>query len=540
MRAVIYARYSSDLQREASIEDQLSLCGDRAQREGWTIIGTYTDRAISGADITNRSGINALLADARAGRFDIVVSEALDRISRDQEDIAGIYKRLRHSEVSMFTLAEGQVDELHIGLKGTMNALFLKDLASKIRRGQRGRIKSGFSAGGLSYGYQVVRELSEEGNLIRGKRCVKQEEAAVVLRIYAEYAGGKSPRKIAADLNREGIPAPRGGQWNASTINGHRGRRNGILQNELYKGLLTHNRIRMVRDPDTGKRVSRNNPTSDWISVEVPELRIVSDELWEHVQAIKARYGSQAAHKCRRAKRLLSGLLSCGECSGAFTLVRPGKYGCATHREKGTCTNSRQISVDQLERRVLSGIKKHLLDPELLTEFVHEFHSELKRLQKASTEASSHTEKKLDQLKQKIERIVVAIAEGTDTPALRQALLRLEGEKTELEKIAFVSRRPILIEAQPNLKKLFSRKVERLEETLNSESEVRTKAVTILRTLIDEIVLHPGDERGKMSIEVYGEPSALFLLANDAPAAADNWMIKVVAEEGLEPPTRGL
>ena len=83
-----------------------------------------------------------------------------------------------------------------------------------------------------------------------------------------------------------------------------------------------------------------------------------------------------------------------------------------------------------------------------------------KRLQKASTEASSHTEKKLDQLKQKIERIVVAIAEGTDTPALRQALLRLEGEKTELEKTAFVSRRPILIEAQPNLKKLFSRKVE--------------------------------------------------------------------------------
>jgi site-specific DNA recombinase len=192
--------------------------------------------------------------------------------------------------------------------------------------------------------------------------------------------------------------------------------------------------------------------------------------------------------------------------------------------------------VDQLERRVLSGIKKHLLDPELLTEFIREFHLELKRLQEASTEASSHTEKKLDQLKQKIERIVVAIAEGTDTPALRQALLRLEGEKAELEKTVVVSRRPILIEAQPNLKKLFRRKVERLEETLNSEPDVRTKAAPILRTLIDEIVLHPGDKRGKMSIEVYGEPSALFLLASDAPAAADNWMIKAVAEERLEPP----
>ena len=540
MRAVIYARYSSDLQREASIEDQLSLCSDRAQRQGWTVVGTYTDYAISGAEVMNRSGINTLLADARAGKFDIVVSEALDRVSRDQEDIAGIYKRLRHSEVSMFTLAEGQVDELHIGLKGTMNALFLKDLASKIRRGQRGRIKSGFSAGGLSYGYQVVRVLSEEGSLIPGKRCVQQEQAVVVLRIYTDYADGKSPRKIAADLNGEGILAPRGGQWNASTINGHRGRRNGILQNELYKGVLTHNRIRMVRDPDTGKRISRNNPMSDWVSVEVPELRIVSNELWDRVQAIKARYGGQAAHKCRRPKRLLSGLLSCGECSGAFTLVRPGKYGCATHREKGTCTNSRQISVDQLERRVLSGIKKHLLNSELLTEFVREFQLELKRLQEASTEARSHTDKKLDQLKQKIERIVVAIADGTDTPALRQALLSLEDEKAELEKTVVVSRRPILIEAQPNLDKLFRRKVERLEETLNSDPDVRAKAVPILRTLIDEIVLNPGDKRGKITIEVYGEPSALFLLASDTPATADNWMIKVVAEEGLEPPTRGL
>ena len=185
------------------------------------------------------------------------------------------------------------------------------------------------------------------------------------------------------------------------------------------------------------------------------------------------------------------------------------------------------------------GIKNRLLDPELLTEFVSEFHFELKRLEEASTEASSHSEKKLDQMKQKIERIVVAIAEGTDTPALRQALLRLEGEKAELEK-AVVSRRPILVEAQPNLKKLFRRKVERLEESLNSGPDVITKAVPILRTLIDEIVLRPGDKRGKMSIEVYGDPSALFLLASNAPAAADNWLIKVVAEEGLEPPTRGL
>jgi hypothetical protein len=152
-----------------------------------------------------------------------------------------------------------------------MNALFLKDLAFKIRRGQRGRITSGFSAGGLSYGYEVVRELDSAGNVVRGKRSVKESEAAIVRRIFNEYATGKSPRRIAADLNADGIPSPRRRQWNASTINGHRGRRNGILQNELYKGQLIHNRVRMLRDPDTGKRISRLNAETEWVRVETPE-----------------------------------------------------------------------------------------------------------------------------------------------------------------------------------------------------------------------------------------------------------------------------
>jgi site-specific DNA recombinase len=346
MRAVIYARYSTDLQSASSIDDQVRVCRDRAQREGWTIVSSYIDRAASGANILNRSGIRALLADAKTGKFEVVVSEALDRISRDQEDIAAIYKRLQHYAISIFTLAEGRVDELHIGLKGTMNALFLKDLASKIRRGQLGRVISGFSSGGLSFGYKVVHELGSDGQQVRGKRSIDDDKATVVRRIFSEYASGKSPRQIAAELNADGILSPRRGQWNASTINGNRGRRNGILQNELYKGQLVHNRVRMLRDPDTGRRISRVNPESEWIRVDVPELRIVSEELWNSVQQARRRYTGLPPQKFRRAKRLLSGLLTCAACGGAFTLVRPGKYGCASHREKGTCSNASQISVD--------------------------------------------------------------------------------------------------------------------------------------------------------------------------------------------------
>ncbi|MFP3747674.1 recombinase family protein, partial [Achromobacter sp. SIMBA_011] len=84
------------------------------------------------------------------------MAEAMDRLSRDQEDIAGIFKRMTYADVKMFTLSEGEITHLHVGLKGTMNALFLKDLADKTRRGLRGRVEDGKSGGGLCYGYDVV------------------------------------------------------------------------------------------------------------------------------------------------------------------------------------------------------------------------------------------------------------------------------------------------------------------------------------------------------------------------------------------------
>ena len=115
MRAAIYARYSSDNQREASIEDQVRICRARAEREGWIVIEVYADYALSGASV-QRPQFLTLLADARAGRFDIVLAEALDRVSRDQEHIAGFYKHLGFAGVQLVTIAEGEISELHIGL----------------------------------------------------------------------------------------------------------------------------------------------------------------------------------------------------------------------------------------------------------------------------------------------------------------------------------------------------------------------------------------------------------------------------------------
>ena len=146
-RVALYAQYSSDHQREASIEDQLRLCREHAKQQGWTVTDSYSDRAISGASLL-RPGIQALIADAARKRFNIVLAESLDRLSRDQEDIAGLYKRMAFADAKLVTLSEGAISELHVGLKGTMGALYLKDLADKTRRGLRGRVEDGKSGSG--------------------------------------------------------------------------------------------------------------------------------------------------------------------------------------------------------------------------------------------------------------------------------------------------------------------------------------------------------------------------------------------------------
>ena len=151
------------------------------------------------------------------------------------------------------------------------------DLAQKTRRGLRVRVEAGLSGGGNSYGYRVVRRLLADGTPVTGEREIDLAEAAIVARIFTEYATGQAPRKIAARLNAEGIPGPRGA-WSGSTINGSQQRRNGILNNELYLGRLVWNRQRFVKDPETGKRVSRANPEGEWITSEVPELRTKQDE----------------------------------------------------------------------------------------------------------------------------------------------------------------------------------------------------------------------------------------------------------------------
>jgi site-specific DNA recombinase len=521
-RAAIYARYSSDNQRDASIEDQVRQCTKKIEAEGWTITDTYADRAISGAT-TLRPGYQQLLMDARAGNLDIAIAESLDRFSRDQEDIAALYKQLTFAGVKLVTLADGEINELHIGLKGTMNALYLKDLAQKTRRGLEGRVRKGFSGGGNAFGYDVIHELAADGTPARGKRKINRNEANIINRIFKDFVSGQSPKTIAHKLNHEGISGPRGKEWNPSTIYGNWRRGTGILNNELYIGRLVWNRQQFIKDPTTGKRQARLNPEQDWIVEEVPDLRIIDDRLWSEVKTRQEKTRSRIVQEpgklrselARRPRYLLSGLLKCGECGGGYSINGARRYGCSTAINKGTCSNKLTIRRDEVESKVLDGLRHQLMHPELVKTFVDEFHREFNRLAaNRDIDQNRHTQD-LAKVEREIKLIITAIKDGVPALSLKSELVALENQKLEL--IQNIEEAPApMPRLHPNLSELYRQKIDRLHETLNQE-EVQSEASEVIRGLIDEIRLLPDD--GVLKIELYGDLAGMLALANNSPTS---------------------
>ena len=513
-RAVIYARYSTDLQTDKSIEDQIMVTEEYAEKQGWVIVNHYTDHAISGASLM-RPGIQMLLEHASQGMFDIVLSEALDRLSRDQQDIAGIYKRITFGGAQMFTLSEGEINELHIGLKGTMNALFIKDLAKKVHRGLRGKIEKGKSAGGNTYGYDVVKKLGADGELIRGDRTINEVQAKIVNRIFKEYLAGKSPKKIATELNKEGIPAPSAKGWGPSTIYGNRERGTGILNNELYIGRLIWNRLKYTKNPETGRRVSRMNPKDEWHIRDVPEMRIVPQELWEAVkekQGVYAKRDGKNIHTARRPKNLLSYLLKCGTCGGGVSMVSSTHYGCSTSRNKGTCDNRRTIKRETLEQSVISAMQTHLMDEELTKEFAKEYTRYMNELHMAHNASLHAYRKELERNKREMDKFVTSIGNGAPVEPIKDRMHELNDRRKELEEILEnIKEQPILF--HPKLSDRYHDEIKQLLNLFNQE-EHRSEAADLLRSLVDKIVISPkGASHEGVVVDLHGDLAGILQVA---------------------------
>ena len=566
MRIAIYARYSSDQQSEASTEDQFRVCRQEIEKHpGWKVVARYADEEISGASMM-RSDIQKLMLDASAGKFDMVVSEALDRISRDQADIATIRKRLLFANVGIYTLAEGEINEMHIGLKGTMNALFLKDLAQKTRRGLGGRIEKGKSGGGISYGYDVVHQFDSQGERLRGDRTINDPQAEIVRRIFREYVCGKSPKSIAAQLNREGVPAPSGGEWGQSTINGNRRRGTGVLNNDLYIGILVWNRQRFVKDPDTGKRVPRFNPESEWLRKDVSELRIVPQSLWDEAKARQKILDAKGEnfHQKQRPRNLFSNLLKCGCCGGGFSKISEHHYGCSTARNKGTCDNFRTIRQDELEKAILDALQYHLMNEKACKIFCEEYRKHTNELRSRRNSTILLWQEEQTHCVREKARLIQCIKDGIPAAVIRDELIRVDARGEELRKLLENQKEaPVFI--HPSMANRYKEEVTALRVALNDETH-RGEAAELIRSLVDKVVLKPRIADKRLSIDLHGDLAGILSIASlkagkavqNGPALLvqdklvagarnpldllfpTNQQDKLVAGAGFEPATFGL
>jgi len=503
LKAALYARYSTDKQRETSIEDQLRAARARAEREGWAIVATYTDEEVSGSTpVALRPGGKALMAGILAMRFEVLIVEGLDRLSREIGEQESLVKRAEHRGIRIIGMADSY-DTQAKGRKvmriarGLVNELYLDDLRAKTHRGLAGQMERGFSAGGKAYGYTTEATPA-------GKRLVIDEAQAQHVRaIFEQFANGHSVREIVRRLNDLGVPGPRGGTWAVSAVQGSAERGLGLLNNELYTGRVIWNRRQWLKCPDTGARRYVERPESEWQVRDDPSLRIIDAELWQRSRdrITRRATGADTAAPGRKggrpARTLFSGMLKCPTCGGAVVVVNTWGYGCAAFKDRGpvACTNSSIVSRANLERRLMSEVREQLLRPAELDELQRQVRDVLASVRSEVSRNERGVRARLGELTKEIDNLVGSIAVVGISPAIAARLKAAEAEKAAIE-AQLASQSPAATTAAvDNVMGRYKALLLNLTDALSAETD-REHTRRLLAELLGPVVVGRDDEGG--------------------------------------------
>jgi site-specific DNA recombinase len=470
---------------------------------------------------SDRPAYLQMLRAAQAREFDVLVIDDLARFGRDQVESERAIRRLEFCGLRIIAIADGydsssKARKVHRGVKGLMNELYLDDLKDKTHRGLTGQALKKFWAGGRPYGYRLIRikdpsKLDSYGQALAiGTRLeIDEEQAAHVRWIFARYGDGWSPRAIAAELNRLHVASP-GSSWRNRVVRRSSGwlgsAVKSLLGNGLYAGSYDWNKTVWQKDPDTGKRRVASRPPGEWIRSQMPELKIVEDDLWQRVQARHAHAAAAGANVREGMKRsghragrspgyLFSSLLKCGLCGGSMVIIGgQGKwktYGCATHKDGGeaACSNGLTAKLPIVEARLLRRVKEDLFTPELAAEVERRYARAAARQPKQPA-----NDKRIAELTAEVENLAEAIAGGAlrASKALGARLAAAEGELDRLSRAQVASRK--LVRMPLPVGERYQRLVANVEAELGRDVH---KARTALRQIIgNEIPVLP-HESGK-------------------------------------------
>ncbi len=483
MNVAAYARYSTSLQTQSSIADQLRACREHAAARGWTVVEEYTDAAISGAAVGNRPQLQRMYADALAGKFSAVLVTDLTRLSPAQGDLAPMLERLRFRGVQVVGVQDGydsssRTARMQAGLSGIMSEEFRAGIRERTHLALESRARSSRSTGGKCYGYQL------DGS-------PDPEQSAIVREIFTRAAAGDSLRTIASDLNARGIPSPgsswdrttrRRGGWMVSTLHA-------MVRNERYIGQLVWNRSQWVKDPDTGRRIRRERPRSEWVTRHDPTAQLVDDATWRAVRArqdARTGYGGGAGGGPRY---LLSGLLRCASC-GAAMIITGGssrRYVCSTHHHGGpaACGMSLGVARAEAERALLDPVTRYLSSPEVVE-------SAIEAMRRALAEASRPAAPRdLTEADAQLARVEQLIEAGVLTGAVANAA-RQEALDARRRADASTRATPARLWPTDALRRVYADSLREWRATLAGDDV--TAAREALRRLLGDVPLAPSED----------------------------------------------
>ena len=443
-RVAIYARFSSERQRETSIDDQVRRCRTYIDQKGGnaSLATVFSDYAISGSSL-DRPGFESLMRAVDEKRVDCIVTEDISRIIRDFADSAHVFRKLQFAQIPLIGVADG-IDtssrdaKLSFTLKSLVADIYIDDLRDKTLRGLEGRARAGYATGNAPYGYRSVAEKDARRNVIGHRVEIDPERAPIVRRIFESCRDGDSQPGIARKLNQDGILSPRVGTrhkhtgWGSSTIRA-------MLHNERYIGIWKFKQRQWVKVPGTNKRRPRKRDDSEVIVTERPELRIIDQQLWDAVQrrlqATRRKYtrGKKKMGRPRNggSRYLLSSLLYCGQCDAPMTITAGSSaayYRCSLHRKKGTCDNALSIREDVARAHIIGRVRDMLMSREILEYIIETTNRKLAAMSQRFRQDLDDSRRRLAKMESRIESLVELLADGERSDYVRRTLRDLESQ----------------------------------------------------------------------------------------------------------------
>ena len=498
--AATYARFSTDQQNPKSADDQTAMLAGIAEKNGWSVVVSEKDEGLSGAR-GDREGFLRLSDAAHAKQFSVLMVEGLERLSRNRADLFALYDNvLKPNGISVFVARSNTIiDDMSMMFLVWKAQEDLVQLKQQVQRGQDAVIADNRMNGSIAYGY--AKKHDETGR--NGLRTIRWDEANIVIRIFKEFDAGRSPLQIAAGLNADGVPSPKGKTWNPGVIIGNARYGSGILRNRLYIGEFVWRRTQ--RQPDTkrnNRQFVRPGDKDRQTVTSHPELAFVDPDLFLAVQdRLAAGQVTQKSdvHKRRKPEYLFSGKIVCGLCGERYNVLS-GSLGCVGRALKGNgCPNARRTKREDLEAAVLQGLEHRLLHEDLLDQVVSHYRAQAEQALSDQREAIRRATARISLLEARATNIRGQLSEmdGRSPAAamlredlnkaandlegarrtVRQREKRLPAPKSTSEIIASLKA------AMPNLHKL-----------LNQTDIEAVRAREKLRALFDEIIVQPYDD----------------------------------------------